>query len=82
VGWATVGGYVLAAGDRAPGSIRSGIALYYAILAFNLGIALWIGEPLVAAVGIVVHLGAFLLLYVPDRAAPGRWSAARLPTTR
>ncbi|HEY7868512.1 MAG TPA: carotenoid biosynthesis protein [Methylomirabilota bacterium] len=82
VGWATVGGYVLAAGDRGPGSIRSGIALYYAILAFNLGIALWIGEPLVAAVGIVVHLGAFLLIYIPDRAAPGRWSAVRLSTTR
>ena len=72
----------MAAGERGPGSIRSGIALYYAILAFNLGIALWIGEPLVAAVGIVVHLGAFLLLYVPDRAAPGRWPAARLSTTR
>jgi putative membrane protein len=82
VGWATVGGYVLATGDRRPGSVRSGIALYYAILAFNLGVALWIGEPLVAAVGIVVHLGTFLLLYIPDRVAPGRWSAARLSTTR
>ena len=81
VGWVTIGGYLWATGGRRPGSPRGGVALYYGILAFNLAIAFWIGEFLVATAGIVVHLAAFLLVYTVDRAAFGRWPGGRLSTT-
>ena len=45
-----------------------------AVLAVNLTITLWIGEWLMAAAGIVVHLLAFLLLYNVNRVTAGRWS--------
>jgi len=76
VGWVTVGGYVLAlargARPRAPGAIGPGIALYYAVLAFNLAITAWIREIGLLVTGILIHGGAFLLLYVigPRRNAP------------
>jgi hypothetical protein len=44
----------------------------------NLTITLWIGEWLIAAAGIVVHLVAFLLLYSVKRVTVGRWPADRL----
>ncbi len=81
VGWATVGGYVCVAGDTRLGSPRSGIALYYLVLAVNLTVTLWIGELLIAAAGIVVQGGVFLLLYNLNRASLGRWSAGRLSPT-
>lgn len=70
VGWLTVGGYLVATRPRdgapglAPGAPGLGIALYCGVLAFNLAITWWIGEIALLAVGILVHLGAFLLLYV------------------
>ena len=81
VGWATIGGYVWAAGDTRLGSPRTGIALYYLVLAVNLTVTLWIGELLIAGAGIVVHLAVFLLLYNLNRVSLGRWSAGRLSTT-
>jgi putative membrane protein len=81
VGWATVGGYVWAAGDTRLGSPRLGIALYYVVLAVNLTVTLWIGELLIAGAGIVVHIAVFLLLYSVSRAPLGRWSAERLSAT-
>ena len=81
VGWATVGGYVWAAGAARPGSPRPGIALYYLVLAVNLTMTLWIGELLIAAAGIVVQSVVFLLLYNLSRVSPGRWSAERLSAT-
>jgi putative membrane protein len=77
VGWVTVGGYVWAAGEPRPGSPGLGIALYYLVLVFNLAVTLWIGEVLLAVVGIVVHTVAFLLLYSVDRVTLGRWAAER-----
>ena len=78
VGWVTVGGYIWATADARRGSPRLGIALYYGVLAVNLAVTLWIGEVLIAAAGIVVHLAVFLLLYNVNRVTLGRWSAERL----
>jgi hypothetical protein len=41
-------------------------------------VTLWIGEGLIAAVGLVVHSGLFLLLYSVNRVTVGRWSAESL----
>jgi putative membrane protein len=78
VGLAIIGGYVLA--DRRPrrGSPAGGVGLYAGILAFNLVLTAWIGEWLLLGAGLLVHAGAFLVLYGlsatgaasrPDRAA-------------
>ena len=83
VGWITFGGIVWAEappGREAtdPGEPGLGIALYYLVLAVNLSVTLWIGEELIAAAGIVVHGGLFLLLYGVSRVTVGRWSAESL----
>lgn len=78
VGWLTVGGAVLMMPRARLGSPGPGIGLYYLVLAVNLTITLWIGEWLIAAAGIVVHLVAFLLLYSVKRVTVGRWPADRL----
>ena len=83
VGWITVGGFVWALVPRgmaaaAPGAPGLGIALYYLVLGVNLSVTLWIGEGLIAAVGLVVHSGLFLLLYGVNRVTVGRWSAEAL----
>ncbi len=78
VGWLTVGGAVLMMPGARLGSPWPGIGLYYLVLAVNLTITLWIGEWLIAAAGIVVHVVAFLLLYTVDRVTVCRWSADHL----
>jgi putative membrane protein len=74
VGWVTVGGLVWA-GESGSGSPVLGVALYYSVLAVNLGVTFWIGEWLIGAVGLVVHAGVFLLLYNVNRLTVGRWPA-------
>ena len=83
VGWTTIGGIVwgeAVSGREAtdPGTPGLGIVLYYLVLAVNLSVTLWIGEELIAAAGIVVHGGIFLLLYGVSRVTVGRWSAESL----
>jgi putative membrane protein len=78
VGWLTVGGGALMLPEARLGSPWPGIGLYYLVLAVNLTITLWIGEWLIAAAGIVVHVVAFLLLYNVNRVTVGRWSADHL----
>lgn len=78
VGWVTVGGLVWLGGSGW-GSPRLGVALYYLVLAVNLAVTVWIGERLIAAAGILVHLVLFLLLYSVNRVAFGRWTAEPLP---
>ncbi|HET9314736.1 MAG TPA: carotenoid biosynthesis protein [Vicinamibacteria bacterium] len=70
VGWAIVGGYVAAgragAGRAAlarRGPPGLGVLLYYSILAFNLVMTAWIGEPILFAAGILIHGAVFLLLW-------------------
>jgi putative membrane protein len=71
VGWVIVGGYVLAiratsGGTRTAeqGSPGAGVALYFLVLAFNLGMTLWIREWKLLAAGILVQACGFLLLYL------------------
>ncbi|HEY7652835.1 MAG TPA: carotenoid biosynthesis protein [Methylomirabilota bacterium] len=78
VGWLTVGGAVWLMPRARLGSPALGIGLYYLVLVVNLTITLWIGEWMIAAAGIVVHLVAFLLLYNVNRVTVGRWSTERL----
>jgi uncharacterized membrane protein len=83
VGWITVGGFVWATAAPGreipdPGAPGLGIALYYLVLAVNLTVTVWIGEALLAAVGLVVHTALFLLLYSVSRVTVGRWSAESL----
>jgi uncharacterized membrane protein len=77
VGWATVGGLV-AAGEFGSGSPVLGVVLYYSVLMVNLGVTFWIGEWLLGAAGLLVHLATFLLLYTLSRVAVGRWSVDTL----
>ena len=71
VGWVIVGGYVLAirsTGSGSPmaenGSPGAGVALYFLVVAFNLGMTLWIGEWRLLAAGILAQVCGFLLLYL------------------
>ena len=65
---ARVGGRTAASG----GLPWPGIALYYAVFAFNLGVTAWIGEWKLLMVGATVHLATALVLWsVSQRPAPG-----------
>ena len=56
VGWAIVGGFSsfsrFTEGARRP---LLGAGLYYGVLAFNLAVTWWIGEPLLLALGLALH---------------------------
>jgi uncharacterized membrane protein len=82
VGWITLGGLVWAMARGVPrsGSPLPGCALYYLVLGVNLAVTLWIGETLIAAVGLLVHGLLFLLLYGVNRVTVGRWPAPALTT--
>lgn len=82
VGWAVVGlialGLYQRLDRRLPGHgseenvarrLLVGCALYYGILAFNLAVTFWIGEPLIGATGLLMYLPitAFLLLKLAGR---------------
>lgn len=67
VGWIVVGAcgtgtYLAAAGDAAGREPRGGVALYYAVAVFNLAVTAWIGEWLLAAVGLALHVALALSL--------------------
>jgi putative membrane protein len=61
-----------AAFDRYGRRVWPGIALYYAVLAFNLAVTAWIGEWLLVVVGVVVHAIA----------AAGLWTIRQRPAVR
>lgn len=44
------------------GDLLLGCGLYYVVLAFNLSIAFWIGEPVLGIVGILLHLPLMVLV--------------------
>lgn len=58
VGAVGVGAYLLGDGPRGTpheGRLWPGVALYYAVLGFNLAVTAWIGEARLVAVGLALH---------------------------
>ncbi len=75
-GWALVGtagvGVYLGLAEAPGGRVTGGVALYYAVLGFNLLVTLWIGEWQLAAVGATLHVALLLgLRYLRRRREPG-----------
>ncbi|MBI2206592.1 MAG: carotenoid biosynthesis protein [Candidatus Rokubacteria bacterium] len=67
VGWVVVGAcgvgsYLAVVGDTSGREARGGVALYYAVAVFNLVVTMWIGEWLLAAVGLALHVALALSL--------------------
>lgn len=72
VGAAGVGGYLLLAGKAAFGPTpRAGVALYYAVLVFNLALTAWIREWLLLASGIALHVTLGIVLLTSKRSRAG-----------
>jgi uncharacterized membrane protein len=72
VGMVGIGGYIYGWGDpstRPPrrGKPIGGIALYYAVLGFNLAVTAWIGEWVLLAIGLVLHATVAALMLVLRR---------------
>jgi putative membrane protein len=78
VGCASVGGVLMAAGARPRGSPARGVALYYGVLLFNLVMTWWIGEMLLLACGVVLHMALAALLLSWRRAVPGVFIPRRM----
>jgi putative membrane protein len=55
VGAVGVGGYLALVRDASGREARAGVALYYAVAIFNLAVTVWIGEWVLAAVGLTLH---------------------------
>jgi putative membrane protein len=73
VGAVGVGAFLACAGARHPsgaGRVGAGIALYYAVLGFNLAVTAWIGEWGSLAVGVVLHGFMAIALVAIVRRAP------------
>ena len=56
VGAVGVGGYLLLTRDAVGHYPKGGIALYYAVLVFNLAVTAWIGEWILLVSGVFLHL--------------------------
>jgi uncharacterized membrane protein len=75
VGMVGIGGYIYGWGRGTVSGRRpmGGMALYYAVLGFNLAVTAWIGEWVLLAIGVVLHATvAALVLMVRRR--PLRWA--------
>jgi len=75
VGMVGIGGYICGWGRERPdgGKPSGGMALYYAVLGFNLAVTAWIGEWVLLAVGCVLHATVAALMLVLRR-RPLRWA--------
>ena len=72
VGWALVGtvgvgGYLVLTRDARGSRDMPGIALYYAVLAFNLAVTVWIREWVLLGLGLLAHVAAAAVLYAGRR---------------
>ena len=68
VGVIGVGGYLMLAGGDRGRRPAGGVALYYGVLGFNLTVTMWIGEWMLAAVGLMLHAAfALPLVYLSQR---------------
>ena len=68
MGTVTAGIYLRLAGDGAGRRVWPGAALYYAVLGFNLAVTAAIGEPILLATGLALHVGLAAALVVVARA--------------
>lgn len=75
VGWVIVGAFCLVCplGD---GTRKAwlGAGLYYGVLAFNLALTWWIGEPLLLTAGLLLHAATLALLWAVTQS----WTSVRL----
>jgi len=67
VGIAAIGGYLLLMGKACGTRPAPGIALYYAMLAFNLGVTAWLREWVLLGLGVVLHGAIAAVLYAVRR---------------
>jgi putative membrane protein len=72
VGAVSVGAYLVLAGESGGRHVWPGIALYYAVLAFNLGVTAWIGEWTLVAVGASIHAAVGGVLWSVAKRTNGR----------
>ena len=82
VGLAGVGLFILITGDVGGRDPRGGIALYYAVLVFNLAMTAWIGEWFLATVGLALHGAMMALLRFVNQSAETRVSFGRREVQR
>jgi len=78
VGALGVGGYLMLAGDRKGRTPAGGVALYYAVLAFNFAVTAWISEWILLAAGIVLHLILGIVLIMTSRRSSAGFARALL----
>lgn len=62
VGGLGVGSYLVLAGDARCRRVWPAVALYYAVLGFNLAVTAWIGEWTLLATGLAIHAGVGLTI--------------------
>jgi len=67
VGTAVIGGYLALTRNGCGGRPEFGIALYYAVLAFNLVVTAWIREWVLLGLGLLLHAATAAVLYVVRR---------------
>ena len=67
VGTAAIGGYLVLTRDDRGTRPAAGMALYYAVLAFNLAVTVWIREWVLLGLGLLVHVATAAVLYAMRR---------------
>ena len=67
VGSAAIGGYLVLTRDARGTRPAPGMALYYAVLAFNLAVTVWIREWVLLGLGLLLHVAAAAVLYAGRR---------------
>ncbi|HEV8584964.1 MAG TPA: carotenoid biosynthesis protein [Methylomirabilota bacterium] len=72
VGMAAVGGFLVLTRNAPGARPEPGIALYYAVLAFNLAVTAWIREWVLLGLGVLVHAVAAAVLYAVHRRPAAR----------
>jgi putative membrane protein len=78
VGTAGVGAYLALAGEGQGTRTWPGVALYYAVLAFNLAVTAWLGEWILLGVGLGLHLAVAVAFgTLPALLEPGGGASAR-----
>jgi len=67
VGTAAIGGYLVLTRDDRGTRPAAGMALYYAVLAFNLAVTVWIREWVLLGLGLLLHVATVAVLYAGRR---------------